>query len=232
LKNKISFKMKSIYLKGAALVALLSAECGGFSLYIPNLASHVATGSTRSPRHRLLTRRDSSIQSNSLSQLHSTVADERESVEQSKTSAGFDPADEFTGVAPSKILGDKIPYSELTIGVLKETYPGENRVSIAPESAKVLVDAGFSVIVESQGKDASTQCLDIVCCNFSPTGRSPFRSVLKLESSLLSVMPPMSIQDVLSYPVNQSTPRLIFLLKFVHPMSMKYQNWPKRLLWA
>ncbi|KAL7482879.1 hypothetical protein ACHAW6_008531 [Cyclotella cf. meneghiniana] len=148
--------MKSIYLNGAPLVALLSAECGGFSLYIPNLASHVVTGSTRSPRHKLLTGSDLSFQSNSLSQLYSTVADERESVEQSKTSAGFDPADEFTGVAPSKILGDKILYSELTVGVLKETYPGENRVSIAPESAKMLVDAGFSVVVESQAGELAS----------------------------------------------------------------------------
>lgn len=224
--------MKSIYLNGAPLVALLSAECGGFSLYIPNLASHVVTGSTRSPRHKLLTGSDLSYPSNSLSQLYSTVADERESVEQSKTSAGFDPADEFTGVVPSKILGDKILYSELTVGVLKETYPGENRVSIAPESAKMLVDAGFSVVVESQGMVASTRCLDIVCCTFLTHDLSQFRSVLQLESSLLSMMLPMSMQDVLSYPVNQYTHRLTFLLKFVHPMNMKYQNWLKRLLWA
>ncbi len=220
--------MKSIYLNGAPLVALLSAECGGFSLYIPNLASHVVTGSTRSPRHKLLTGSDLSYPSNSLSQLYSTVADERESVEQSKTPAGFDPAHEFTGVAPSKILGDKIPYSQLTVGVLKETYPGENRVSIAPESAKVLVDAGFSVIVESQGKDASSLCLDIVCRRFLAHDRSPFLSIVQLESSLLSAMLPMLIQDVLSYPVNQSTHRPTFLLKFGHPMNMKYQNWRKR----
>ena len=82
------------------------------------------------------------------------MSDEKETVTE-KTYV-FDPADEFTGEAPSKILGGKIPYSELTIGVLKETYPGENRVSIAPDSAKMLVDAGFSVVVESGGEfDAS-----------------------------------------------------------------------------
>lgn len=82
------------------------------------------------------------------------MADEKEIV--TEKSSAFDPADEFTGEAPSKIIGGKIPYSELTIGVLKETYPGENRVSIAPDSAKMLVDAGFSVVVESGGEcDAS-----------------------------------------------------------------------------
>mmetsp|Transcript_20785 Transcript_20785/g.43716 ORF Transcript_20785/g.43716 Transcript_20785/m.43716 type:complete len:1142 (+) Transcript_20785:166-3591(+) len=84
-------------------------------------------------------------------QLFSTLSD-KESKNKSgdkQSKASFDPSDEFTGAAPAKILGKPIPYSDLTIGVLKETYPGENRVSIAPESAKLLVDAGFSVIVES-----------------------------------------------------------------------------------
>eukprot|EP00538_Stauroneis_constricta_P012665 CAMPEP_0119547806 /NCGR_PEP_ID=MMETSP1352-20130426/1838_1 /TAXON_ID=265584 /ORGANISM="Stauroneis constricta, Strain CCMP1120" /LENGTH=1139 /DNA_ID=CAMNT_0007592843 /DNA_START=69 /DNA_END=3488 /DNA_ORIENTATION=+ len=49
-----------------------------------------------------------------------------------------------------------IPYSELTIGVLKETYPGENRVSQTPQSVKSLVDAGFTVVVQSgAGEKAS-----------------------------------------------------------------------------
>lgn len=53
---------------------------------------------------------------------------------------------------PNKILGEPIPYSDLTIGILKESYPGENRVSVAPESVKMLVDAGLKVVVESGGK--------------------------------------------------------------------------------
>ncbi len=44
-----------------------------------------------------------------------------------------------------------IPYSELTIGVLKETYPGENRVSQTPDSVLGLVKAGFTVLVEAGG---------------------------------------------------------------------------------
>jgi hypothetical protein len=51
----------------------------------------------------------------------------------------------------TKILGEPIPYSELTIGVLKEVYPGENRVSQTPDSVKNLVKAGFTVIVQSGG---------------------------------------------------------------------------------
>eukprot|EP00536_Pseudo-nitzschia_multiseries_P018046 jgi/Psemu1/328717/estExt_fgenesh1_pg.C_20840002 len=46
-----------------------------------------------------------------------------------------------------------IPYSELTIGVIKETFKGENRVSQTPDSVSGLVKAGFTVIVESGAGD-------------------------------------------------------------------------------
>ena len=52
----------------------------------------------------------------------------------------------------SQILGNPIPYEELTIGVLKETFKGENRVSQTPESVANLVKAGFKVVVQSGGK--------------------------------------------------------------------------------
>ena len=45
-----------------------------------------------------------------------------------------------------------IPYSELTIGVVKETYEGENRVSQTPDSVKNLVTAGFTVVIQSGGR--------------------------------------------------------------------------------
>lgn len=49
-------------------------------------------------------------------------------------------------------VGPSIPYSQLTIGVLKEIYTGENRVSLAPSNVKMLVDAGLKVVVETGGK--------------------------------------------------------------------------------
>lgn len=54
--------------------------------------------------------------------------------------------------AGGSLLGPGIPYGELTVGVLRESFPGENRVSVAPESVKSLVDAGFQVAVESGGE--------------------------------------------------------------------------------
>ena len=55
-------------------------------------------------------------------------------------------------LSTKNILGSSIPYEDLTIGILKESYPGENRVSVAPESVKLLIDAGLNVVVESGGE--------------------------------------------------------------------------------
>jgi NAD(P) transhydrogenase len=54
-------------------------------------------------------------------------------------------------VPKNKIQYQGIPYSELTIGVLKETYKGENRVSQTPDTVKNLVKEGFQVVVQSGG---------------------------------------------------------------------------------
>lgn len=53
-------------------------------------------------------------------------------------------------------LNEAIPYSELTIGVAKETFDGECRVSQSPDSVKKLVNAGFDVVVQAgAGEKAS-----------------------------------------------------------------------------
>lgn len=49
------------------------------------------------------------------------------------------------------VLGTGIPYAELTIGVLKETFAGENRVSQTPDSVANLIKAGFTVLVQAGG---------------------------------------------------------------------------------
>ena len=61
-------------------------------------------------------------------------------------------SEQFETKSPHQILGSPIPYSDITIGVLKEDYLNENRVSVAPDSVKMLVDAGLNVVVESGGK--------------------------------------------------------------------------------
>lgn len=56
-----------------------------------------------------------------------------------------------SGLSNKKDWKQPIPYSDLTIGVLKENYPGENRVSQTPDSVQGLVKAGFTVVVEAGG---------------------------------------------------------------------------------
>jgi NAD(P) transhydrogenase len=54
----------------------------------------------------------------------------------------------------NRILGQPIPYDELTIGVMKETFKGENRVSQTPDSVKMLIKEGFNVVVQAGGKNS------------------------------------------------------------------------------
>lgn len=49
-----------------------------------------------------------------------------------------------------------IPYSDLTIGVVKETIDGENRVSQTPDSVRSLVNAGFKVLVQIGAGDRAS----------------------------------------------------------------------------
>ncbi len=56
----------------------------------------------------------------------------------------------------SKLMTESIPYDQITIGIMKETFPGENRVSITPDSAESLIKAGFHVVVQAgAGENAS-----------------------------------------------------------------------------
>ena len=47
------------------------------------------------------------------------------------------------------------PYSALTVGIPKETFPLEKRVAATPESVERLVKPGFSVVVEDGAGDKS-----------------------------------------------------------------------------
>jgi NAD(P) transhydrogenase len=83
--------------------------------------------------------------SSSLFELYVKADVEEQKVVDDKTLAAFQEP-------KTQILGQPIPYSELTIGVLKETFKGENRVSQTPDSIRTLVKAGITVLVQSGGK--------------------------------------------------------------------------------
>jgi hypothetical protein len=96
-----------------------------------------------------------SIQRTSTS-LYATVEDEQK--ERFEADVSGDKADSVSeafnedNASEASTFFSPIPYSELTIGIVKETFQGENRVSQTPDSIRGLVKSGFTVIVESGGK--------------------------------------------------------------------------------
>ena len=83
---------------------------------------------------------------------YSSVPQKDEGVSSEEKALDKISQDFLTVSAPEKDLFSPIPYSELTIGVLKETWKRENRVSQSPESVSSLVKAGFNVVVQEGGK--------------------------------------------------------------------------------
>ncbi|XMA12103.1 hypothetical protein WAI453_004894 [Rhynchosporium graminicola] len=53
-----------------------------------------------------------------------------------------------------------IPYSELTIGVVRETYPEERRVAMTPQSAALLLKKGYKRVLIERGAGTAAQFTD------------------------------------------------------------------------
>lgn len=52
------------------------------------------------------------------------------------------------------------PYSNLTIGIARETYPNEKRVAITPQNAQLLLKKGFSRVLVERGAGTEAQFTD------------------------------------------------------------------------
>ena len=95
--------------------------------------------------------------------IYATVEDEQQEKSSKVTPISSNAADTVSEAfnkdesSASSTFFSPIPYSELTIGIVKETFKGENRVSQTPDSVQGLVKAGFTVIVQSGGKIALSQ---------------------------------------------------------------------------
>ena len=76
-----------------------------------------------------------------------------------------------------------IPYSELTVGIPKETFPLEKRVAATPESVKSLIKPGFSVQIE-QGAGANSYFSDK---DYQEAGASIVDNVWKGSDIVLKV---------------------------------------------
>jgi len=64
--------------------------------------------------------------------------------------------------SPSEFLAPIIstPYSNLTIGVVRETYPSERRVALTPQNAALLLKKGFARVLVERGAGAKAQFAD------------------------------------------------------------------------
>ena len=83
------------------------------------------------------------------SNLFSSVSDEQEAKSNADIKASVDSVAKAFQASTSTDLNQPIPYEDLTIGVMKETYPGENRVSLSPDAVALLTKEGLHVVVQS-----------------------------------------------------------------------------------
>jgi NAD(P) transhydrogenase len=72
-------------------------------------------------------------------------------------SVAADPHHEEIPTNPPFTAG---PYSTLTVGIPKESYPGERRVAITPQNVKLLLKKGFSRVLIERGAGLEAQFTD------------------------------------------------------------------------
>lgn len=57
-------------------------------------------------------------------------------------------------------LSSAIPYSALTVGIVREIYPNERRVAITPQNAALLLKKGFGRVLIEHGAGSEAQFTD------------------------------------------------------------------------
>jgi H+-translocating NAD(P) transhydrogenase len=72
-------------------------------------------------------------------------------------SLASDPHDEEIPTSPPFTAG---PYSTLTVGIPRESYPGERRVAITPQNVQLLLKKGFSRVLIERGAGLEAQFTD------------------------------------------------------------------------
>ena len=87
------------------------------------------------------------------------------------------------------------PYSELMVGIPKETFPLEKRVAATPESVKRLIKPGFSVLVEDgAGEKAYYSNADYEAAGATIVPSSADEAVWKQSDIILKLRPPSTEQ--------------------------------------
>ncbi|KAF2184021.1 NAD(P) transhydrogenase-like protein [Zopfia rhizophila CBS 207.26] len=103
-------------------------------------------------------------------------------------SLAADPHAEEIPTSPPFTAG---PYSTLTIGVPRESYPGEHRVAITPQNVKLLLKKGFSRVLIERGAGIEAQFTDEA---YEQAGaKTVDRQNLFAEADILLKVRPLSI---------------------------------------
>ncbi|KAG6837304.1 hypothetical protein H0H93_011906 [Arthromyces matolae] len=87
-----------------------------------------------------------------------------------------------------------VPYSSLTIGVPREVFPGERRVSLTPQNAALLLKKGFSRVLVERHAGAEAQFLDEQYAQAGATLVSR-EEVFASSDIMLKVRPPLFEQE-------------------------------------
>ncbi|KAF9454562.1 PNTB-domain-containing protein [Macrolepiota fuliginosa MF-IS2] len=87
-----------------------------------------------------------------------------------------------------------IPYSSLTVGIPREIFPNERRVSLTPQNAALLRKKGFSQVLVEHNAGVEAQFLDE---HYAAAGATlvPRDEIFKQSDILLKVRPPLNGQE-------------------------------------
>jgi len=100
-----------------------------------------------------------------------------------------------TPASPPPVAAKGTPYSKLTVGIPKETFPLEKRVAATPESVKRLVAPGFSVLVEDgAGEMAFFSNADYEAAGAKIVPSTSEDAIWKQSDIILKLRPPSAEQ--------------------------------------
>lgn len=105
------------------------------------------------------------------------------------------------------------PYKNMVIGVSKESAPGEKRVAMTPESAAMMIKAGFQVVIESNaGKSALFKNSDYEEVGAKVVGRGDTWKadiVVKVQPPTLNEVKRLENRTIISFIVPSENQQLL-----------------------
>lgn len=153
LPSSSSSLLMAVVAAGVVLLASLPPQCGAYQAYTSVTTFRQPAPSSLLSSRPFVPQSFASLSSPQQQPWRRLPTAQRATidVETPSTPPLEDDDDDEGWTEGSRFLGKPVPYNELTVGVLKERYPGENRVSQTPDSVALLVKAGLSVVVETGG---------------------------------------------------------------------------------